>query len=49
VAEWDSLAQVTLLTLIGEEFEIYIDFEEFEDATSFTALVDRISRVYSGA
>ncbi len=38
VAAWDSLAQVTLLTLIGEEFEREIDFEEFEGATSFEAL-----------
>ncbi len=38
VAGWDSLAQVTLLTLIGEEFGRDIDFEEFEGATSFEAL-----------
>ena len=40
---WDSIAQVTLLTLIGEEFGIDIDFEEFEGATSFEALTSRIS------
>lgn len=38
VSNWDSLAQVTLLTLIGEEFEREVDFEEFEGATSFEAL-----------
>jgi acyl carrier protein len=38
VSEWDSIAQVTLLTLIGEEFGREIDFEEFEGATSFEAL-----------
>lgn len=39
VSNWDSLAQVTLLTLIGEEFEREIDYEEFEGATSFEALL----------
>jgi acyl carrier protein len=38
VAEWDSVAHLTLLTLIGEEFGREIDFEEFEAATSFQAL-----------
>lgn len=38
VNEWDSIAQLTLLTVIGEEFGREIDFEEFEGATSFAAL-----------
>ncbi|HVO63237.1 MAG TPA: phosphopantetheine-binding protein [Terriglobales bacterium] len=38
VKEWDSIAQLTLLNLIAEEFEREIDLEEFEDATSFEAL-----------
>jgi acyl carrier protein len=42
---WDSVAQVTLLTLIGEEFGIEIDFEEFEGATSFEALATRIRQI----
>jgi acyl carrier protein len=44
---WDSVAQVTLLTLIGEEFGIDIDFEEFEGATSFEALASRIREITS--
>ena len=46
-AEWDSIKQVTLLSLIGEEFSIdmEMDFEEFEDATSFEALANRISEL----
>ncbi len=40
VAAWDSIAQVTLISLIGEEFGIDIDFEEFEDATSFAAILE---------
>ena len=38
MSEWDSMTQLTLLTLIGEEFGRDIDFEEFEGATSFEAL-----------
>ena len=38
VSEWNSLAQLTLLTVIGEEFGREIDFEEFEGANSFEAL-----------
>lgn len=39
VAGWDSLTQVTLVALIGEEFELEVDFEEFESATSFPRLL----------
>ena len=46
---WDSVTQVTLLTLIGEEFGIDIDFEEFEGATSFESLASRISEISAGA
>jgi acyl carrier protein len=42
VSGWDSFAQVNLLSLIGEEFSMDIDFEEFEGATSFGALLDRL-------
>ncbi len=47
--EWDSVAQVTLITLIGEEFGIDADFEEFEGATSFEAIAKRISEISTGA
>jgi hypothetical protein len=47
--EWDSVAQVTLITLIGEEFGIDADFEEFEGATSFEAIANRISEISTGA
>lgn len=40
--EWDSVAMVTLLSLIGEEFGMEIDFEAFEGATSFDALAARL-------
>ena len=43
--EWDSVAQVNLLTVIGEEFGIEIDYEEFEGASSFDALAQRLSQL----
>lgn len=48
-SEWDSMAQVTLLTLIGEEFNIDINFEEFEGATSFESLASRIREISARA
>ena len=42
IAGWDSIAHVTLLGLIGEEFGIEIDFEQFTEATSFAAIVELI-------
>jgi acyl carrier protein len=42
VPAWDSVAQITLLNLIGEEFAIDIDFEEFEGATSFPEVLVRL-------
>jgi acyl carrier protein len=39
---WDSVAHVTLLSLIGEEFGIDIDFEEFAEATSFAAILNLV-------
>lgn len=43
MSEWDSITQVTLLTTIGEEFNIDIDYEEFEGATSFASLAERLT------
>jgi len=43
VAEWDSVAQITLLSLIGEAFGIDIDFEEFEGATSFALILELVN------
>jgi len=40
--EWDSMAQVNLLSVIGEEFGIEIDFEEFEGAASFDELLAKL-------
>ncbi len=42
VEAWDSIAQVTLASLIGEEFGIDIDFEDFEEATSFASTLELV-------
>lgn len=49
VGDWDSIKQVTLLSLIGEEFSIDIDFEEFEGATSFASILDLVYARMSNA
>ena len=42
MGEWDSVMQIRLLSVIGEEFGMDVDFEEFEGATSFEAILDRL-------
>jgi acyl carrier protein len=37
---WDSIAHVTLISLIGEEFGLDLDFEEFDGATSFASILE---------
>jgi acyl carrier protein len=43
IAAWDSIAHVTLISLIGEEFGMDLDFEDFDEATSFAAFRDVLS------
>ena len=43
VSDWDSVAQVTLLSLIGEAFGEDFDFEEFEGAESFAAMLEVVN------
>ena len=49
VPTWDSIAHISLLTVIGEEFGIDVDFEQFEGATSFPTLLERLRARLSGA
>lgn len=49
VEGWDSLAHITLLTVINEEFGVDVDFEEFEGATSFAAILERVERLAARA
>ena len=42
VQAWDSLAHLTLLTVIDEEFGISTDIEDAEHLASFEALLDHV-------
>jgi len=45
VAGWDSVATAVLLSLVGEEFEIDIDFELVERLTSYGAIYDYLESI----
>jgi acyl carrier protein len=49
IPEWDSLATVTLLSLIEEEFGVTLDLDDFEETTSFQSLLKRIQASAIGA
>lgn len=40
---WDSIAHVNILMRIEQEFDIYLDAEEFSELTSITEIVARIA------
>jgi acyl carrier protein len=42
--KWDSVANVTLLSAIAEEFGIELDDEAFESLTSYALVVDFVER-----
>lgn len=39
VAKWDSVAHITLLASIGEEFAIEISEDDFEDLNSYAVIL----------
>lgn len=43
VPEWDSLAAITMMRMIEEEFEVQLDFEELENLTSFEGICEYLS------
>jgi acyl carrier protein len=43
VAAWDSVANVTLLAVVEEEFGVTIDVDDLEHLTSFDALLDYLA------
>jgi acyl carrier protein len=46
LAQWDSVAHVTLLSAISEEFQIDLDEDSFESLSSYALIVDFVeSRV----
>jgi acyl carrier protein len=40
VATWDSIAAITLINLIEEEFGIEMDFDDVADLTSFSRIAE---------
>jgi len=49
VAGWDSLATVTLLSLVLEEFGVRPDIDSFEEFSSFQALLDYLRQAQASA
>ena len=43
VREWDSVAMVSLVSLIEEEFGITVEFEDMETLTSFEQIVAHLN------
>lgn len=43
VPAWDSIANVTLLAVVEEEFGVAVDAEDLEYLTSFEALLDYLT------
>jgi len=42
LTQWDSVAHVTLLSAISEEFQMELDEESFESLTSYLLILDRV-------
>jgi acyl carrier protein len=40
VSKWDSMASITLLTLVGEEFGTDLDMDDFEQFTSYGGILE---------
>lgn len=49
VGSWDSVAAITLINLIEEEFGIEMDFDQVADLTSFQAILDYLKRLSPAA
>jgi acyl carrier protein len=43
VSEWDSIAALSLINVVEEEFELQLDFEEAAQLTSFRAIADYLA------
>ena len=44
VREWDSVATITLVNIIEEEFAIQLDLDQFADLDSFEAIEKHLQR-----
>jgi acyl carrier protein len=48
LSAWDSIAQVTLLAAVEEEFGIQVDPEQIDQLTSFHAIMNYLNNKSSG-
>ena len=49
VAAWDSVAHVTLLSAIAQEFGHSLQLEDFEELTSYELIVDHLENASQNA
>jgi acyl carrier protein len=49
IPEWDSLATVTLVSLVEEEFGVSVDLDDLEELMSFQKLLKHIQNSAIGA
>ena len=45
VPGWDSVAAITLMNVIEEEFEVQLDFDKAADLTSFPQILDYLGEI----
>jgi acyl carrier protein len=45
VASWDSIAAITLVNVVEEEFNIQLDFEILPELTSFESILAHLKKV----
>ena len=45
IAEWDSIAAITLVNVMEEEFNVALDFEQMADLRSFAAIEIYLSQL----
>ncbi len=44
LAEWDSVASISLLNVVEEEFQIEVDMEVLADLSSFDLVLDYLNK-----
>ncbi len=44
IPAWDSVAHITLLSAISEEFGVDLEVEDYEELTSYSAIVDYLNK-----
>jgi acyl carrier protein len=49
VPAWDSVATITLLNVIDDEFGVLLDFERIEEFNSFTSIENYLAAQRSGS